>query len=410
MSNKKKTKTKAKVVKKKAKNPIWGKILAKVRFFLSCLISNDRCVEGRETKWYGPVIIAILSCLIPLAPVMTTYFSQQGSAFFTSTASYNFEMGLSAFTEKMDGTKEEYPFLISEAGELLIDGKNSDNNLKVFQDNFFSTVKTASGENKLLPYYAHAYETTVVEYVNDPSADQTASSIPTIPQYVKKTVIDMAVYYTEDEMSPAAYANSVVLKSEDPNKAAGYDEKATLYSTNFIVFGKSGFYAVKKPAGITASAASSVALSYNDPALYGKSLATLFTQDLSGNAYASSLTGSEKRAAIISSWSSVFNAGWNETRVLIGWQSTGIALAINVTMTFVAGFMVWLMTRGKNNPFRTYTFWQGQKIAYHASAAPALLSLLAFIPGLSRFGIFMYMFLLGVRIFWMSMRSLRPYK
>lgn len=409
MADKKKAKAKA-VKKKKPASPFWAKLWNQVKFFLGCLVSNDRCVEGRTTKWYGPVTIAILSCILALAPVMTTYFSRQGSSFFTGSASYNYEVGLSAFTEKMDASKEAYPFTISEEGILLVDGKDATKNMANFANGFGTTLKNAKGEDVTLDGYAYSYTKTEIEYVNDPSADQTASSIPTIPQKVEKTVIDFMVYYAPEGTSAASYATSSILTREDPNKTLGYDESAKLYQTNFIVFGKESLYAAKKPAGTASAPASSIALDYKDARLHGKSLANLFTEDLYGNAYQSKMTGAERRDAILASWGQVFEAGWNSTRVLIGWQYTGIALAINVSITFVGGLMVFLMTRGKNNPFRTYTFWQSQKIAYHASAAPAILSLFGFIPALANFSIFLYMFLLGVRIFWMSMKTLRPYQ
>ena len=104
----------------------------------------------------------------------------------------------------------------------------------------------------------------------------------------------------------------------------------------------------------------------------------------------------------------MMSKAYNSTKITNAWMNTGIFSAVFVGLALVLGLMVFLMTRGKNNPFRIYTFWESQKIAYWASFSPAVLSLLAFIPALSNYAILMYIFFYGMRVMWMSMRSLRP--
>jgi hypothetical protein len=70
------------------------------------------------------------------------------------------------------------------------------------------------------------------------------------------------------------------------------------------------------------------------------------------------------------------------------------------------GLTVFLMTRGKTNPFRIYTFWECQKIAYWAAFSPSVLALIGF--AFPAYAPLVYIFLYGMRVMWMSMRSLRP--
>ena len=73
----------------------------------------------------------------------------------------------------------------------------------------------------------------------------------------------------------------------------------------------------------------------------------------------------------------------------------------------IFGLVVFLLTRGKRNPFRVYTFWETQKIAYWAGVAPALLSLaLGFL--LTQFSLMLFIFLFGMRLMWLSMKTMRP--
>jgi len=69
--------------------------------------------------------------------------------------------------------------------------------------------------------------------------------------------------------------------------------------------------------------------------------------------------------------------------------------------------MIFILTRGKRNPFRIYTFWETQKISYWASFTPSLLALIfGFI--FTEYAVMIFVMLIGVRIMWMSMKSLKP--
>ena len=106
-------------------------------------------------------------------------------------------------------------------------------------------------------------------------------------------------------------------------------------------------------------------------------------------------------------WRQVFHDGAAYGVMINGLTWVGIVAAIFVALTFILGLTVFLMTRGKRNPFNVYTFWQSQKIAYWASFTPAVLAMiLSFI--VPSWAILFYIFLFGMRIMWMSMRSLRP--
>ncbi|MDD7715503.1 MAG: hypothetical protein PUJ84_06330, partial [Mollicutes bacterium] len=91
------------------------------------------------------------------------------------------------------------------------------------------------------------------------------------------------------------------------------------------------------------------------------------------------------------------------------WTYCGIMAAVYVGLEFLFGLVIFLMTRGKRNPFRIYTFWETQKMAYWASVSPAILSLIVGFL-LPQFAMMGFIFLFGLRIMWMSMRSLRPYE
>ena len=81
--------------------------------------------------------------------------------------------------------------------------------------------------------------------------------------------------------------------------------------------------------------------------------------------------------------------------------------AINVGIVLIMGFMVWVLTRGKNNPYRIFNVWECYKIVAWAALTPAILtSGLGFL--IKAFASTLFPLLLGVRVMWLSMKSLRP--
>ena len=106
-------------------------------------------------------------------------------------------------------------------------------------------------------------------------------------------------------------------------------------------------------------------------------------------------------------WKTLIKKFYNQTRL----RNTGIQLAlysgINVVIVLIMGFLVWVLTRGKANPYRLFTVWDSFKIAFWASFTPALLTTgLGFL--LTSFTSMLFPLLVGVRVMWLTMKSLRP--
>ena len=98
---------------------------------------------------------------------------------------------------------------------------------------------------------------------------------------------------------------------------------------------------------------------------------------------------------------------YNQTRLKAALLQLGIISAVNAGIVLIMGFMVWVLTRGKNNPYRLFTIWESFKIAFWASISPAVLTVaLGFL--IQTFAATMFPLLIGVRVMWLSMKSLRP--
>ena len=106
-------------------------------------------------------------------------------------------------------------------------------------------------------------------------------------------------------------------------------------------------------------------------------------------------------------WKILIKSFYNQTRLKAAWVTCGINAAVNAGIILIMGFMVWILTRGKNNPYRLFTIWESFKISFWCTPSPALLTLgLGFL--ISNFASTIFVLLLGVRVMWLTMKSLRP--
>ena len=83
------------------------------------------------------------------------------------------------------------------------------------------------------------------------------------------------------------------------------------------------------------------------------------------------------------------------------------SLAVFAGMSLIMGFLMWIMTRGKNNPNNYFSLWLCFKIQARLGLAPGLLT---FIIGLflTSYAQMIFVLTLGLRVMWMSMKDLRP--
>jgi maltodextrin utilization protein YvdJ len=355
---------------------------AGVKFFFGSWISNDYCVEARNKKWYYAVMIALLSTFLALLPISINYFNTKGETFFNSPL-YGYENALVDFDETVSSKNVH---LVVNNNALSITG---------WEDAF----KEDGG------VYLHKYTKTVNELPTTTTTDSNGSSITSTgdtPISVQTEVVDLAVYNLTSDGSAAATV-ATLLAAADP---AGN----STYSINAIFLTEDGFYAYKHPTSTTISVAKDVPYKWDSAKIQGKDLASLVKEDITtGTSYGVSKAEDvdSYTTATLSAWKNLFNETRNSTRISIAWQYTGIFGGVFAGLAVILGLTVFLMTRGKSNPFRVYTFWECQKIAYWASLTPAILAMILSFT-LAQYAMIYYIFLFGMRIMWMSMRSLRP--
>ena len=125
------------------------------------------------------------------------------------------------------------------------------------------------------------------------------------------------------------------------------------------------------------------------------------------NSYQKGETNQETNEKTWENWKVLIRKLNNQTRLKSAGVQLGLVSAINAGIVLIMGFMVWILTRGKNNPYRLFTVWHGFATAFWCSLTPAILTVgLGFL--IKNFASTLFPLLLGVRVMWLTMKSLRP--
>ncbi|MCQ2772899.1 MAG: hypothetical protein MJ238_06505 [Bacilli bacterium] len=368
MSNKKKIKAKKANTKKTS---AWGKIWAGAKYFLKSLFSNDQCVDARTKPWYYAVIIAVLAVIVAVIPLMSNTFSIKGGDFLNGTT-YDLTSQIVDFTADMK----------SKGVEIKIEN---------------GTANDPAGT--WLSNYGDCYKHVVKKNISYVKVDEAGENPEVVVEEV--SYVDFAVYYLPDT-ADISKSVETILKGKNP--VIGEEKVADHWTINSMFIGKDCFYMYKKYIPTGSEKEGSI------PAFSSMRGYKFDCKGINGEAsyLLSSLYGADNEETL-NNWSSYLNLAYSSTRIKTGWATTGLGLGIYAALTIILGGVVWIMTRGKNNPFRIYKFWECEKIAYWASFAPALLALiLGFF--LKNYALLLFILFFGLRIMWMSMKSLKPYQ
>jgi hypothetical protein len=364
--------------KKPIKQP--SKFWTGTKEVLKTLISNDACVDMKEKPWWSAIIVALLSVAIAVSPYSYYGWKTKGGDVLNGTT-YGVKEGLISFDEDI-AKKSALSMDVSAANKTL----------------------TVTGWETAYPQGYFDYTATFEKEVVTTTTDSSSNSTTT---YSKTTVTErrFVVYYFASEGDQFKTDYTGILNAADLNGNA-------TYAVSTLFLGTKSFYLVKNPTGATKATAA--LYGYYDGFTKDFSLKDFVKQNANGVAYG--VTADQKNAdnndayvkSSVATWSDVFTRGYASTVKTNGWIASGIAWAIDVSLIFLMGLMLFLMTRGKSNPYRIYTFWQCQKMGYWAALAPALLALIIGFSWNNSYALFFFLFLYGLRIMWMSMHSLSP--
>lgn len=339
-----------------------------LKLILKSLINNEACVEGgRHRPWWIAIIIFFLSMIISIIPVFVQTFTKSGAEFISSTT-YGYEVGAQRFIE--DASDKGLSMVVRE----LDDGTKY---LDLEQENW-NAIYTYEDH-----YGYHAYQH---KDANDK--------------------VDFEVFYVSD------FTNSVISNIASDAEVVNSETEEVSYtkrSTSFIVFGK--FELVSY--AYNGASTNSVGSVYGDYKSFEKGFNILSIENviIGEETYNhNTITAEQYKPYQEGVWKNLkqfFHDSYLYNRGQLTWRTVLLMFGINAVLTIFMGFMIWVLTRGKANPFRIYTIFECQLISAWCTLSPAILTIaLGFL--ISGFSQIMFPLLLGLRVMWLSMKTLKP--
>lgn len=334
-----------------------------LKLILASLFKNDAALNGRHQKWWVAVILFFASVVLALVPSFTAVAGTSGDDIFNKTQ-YNFDVGLLKFTESIESNGID---LVVTSGELT---NPTDNWISTYTDK----VVVNGVDNHYFSY----------KDVEDKEL--------------------FRVYYNGNISTNA---------SRDLNAhlvGLTYDvAKPETKIVSFIILGKTNFYAyIYNPN--TATNGNTYTASYGGlfiDVATGTNLRTFATQDLAGNAISRTGDYNAYRSAITESWSHLFSEGYQSVKQDLLWGTTGIYAAIYAVITLFMALIIFVLTRGKSNPYNFFKLTDSLKVASWTAFSPAVITLIIgfLFPAYAQMSFIM---LVGIRVMWMSMKTFRP--
>lgn len=329
------------------------------KLILKSFFSNNATVEGaRHRPWYFAVIIFFASMILAIVPIFVQSITKHGSDLVSKTT-YNMENSTLRFTETLKEKDVTLEVSYNEATQsnVLVEKGTWDN---AFKEDVYSF------NDAKYCYYTHKNE---------------------------EGIDDFWAFWFQSKSSDflSDFVKDIETKQKDAEKAVPSllimtDKQIIFYICN-----------VQKSTVI-----GSIAGDYKSSTVGFK-----LTDLLSDIAYTNAEEYAEYRAETWENWKVFYDEIYNNNRLNTTLATTLILLGIDVVIVFFMGLMVFILTRGKNNPFRIYTFWESIKVGMWAANMPALLTCgLGFL--LTNFVQVLFALLVGVRVMWLTMKTLGP--
>ena len=332
------------------------------------LISNDRALAAAKTAplWLT-IIMFFLGVLLPLIPITTYYSSQSGSSIVKNN-SYGLKKTVANFALEM----------YKDDQSMIIDDKK----LLTFAD--------TEGEK--------------------------------IYQYTNKltNLIELQVYKSSlsTKQSKNAYLKELAEFKETVTEANAEEKKDATYSSpSFMVFFKDAYFLrVVKPG--TNTAVAELAGDYKtfkaNTDLY-KSFIEIKDKTIAKPADSAAIenmlaTDSAIEDGVFKNFKTFLNKAYETGKNKNILNGTLIFAGIYLGLSLLMALMIWLMTRGKNNPFNYMSLLTTFKIESWISIAPALIGLILGLVLPVQFSIKMMFFIapLGFRVMFLLTKQLRP--
>lgn len=339
-----------------------------LKLIFQSLFSNAPIMEAKNQPWYIALIIFVVSILLATFPTYTQINNREGSNFLSGNT-YSIENALVLFSETLE--EENVDLVVTNRDEADVTIAELDN-----QGTAWESVFT-----------------------------QTLAAHPTFPffQYTVNNQVRLRVFYqneNSDEFT-GTFANALLaLPIGDDNIGS------------FLLLGNAAVYMyVYNPAALNANTATGEGFTTAFSGTYdaipvGTNLGNFVLTDVDGNTINTSDLVLYTRV-VFDNWLNFFDQSFAYSKSVLLLAQTGLTFVVNAIMALLMSLVIFIMTRGKNNPNKHFKFSDTMKIGAWALLSPALVTIIAgaLFP---EFAGTAFVLFVGLRLMWLSSRYLRP--
>ena len=331
------------------------------------LVSNASAMRGAKA---GPLWLTILffffAILLPIIPIFASQVTTNGSTFL-NTYSYNLDRTMTSVAMELKNDRH---------AEFAI---GDDHLLRITED------------GNAIDFANYGSENIYASYISNKGTDH--------QQY------ELVVYLStaETDKQKESFLNTVKDITYPWNSIVRAEGADAYYHPNTIVLFKDGIYvAIYADKGTNVIANSFLGdfktMSANNACLE----ALLKVDGVAQNMYDDHYT-----VGVYNNFKKFLDKSYETLKI----KNTGLTCLIYFGIFFGASLLMallmFLLTRGKNNPNNYFSFWLCLKIQARLSFCPGLLTMIIGFFLTSQIPLIMIM-LLGLRVMWISMKELRP--
>ena len=349
-----------------------------VKNLFASLIKNDSAIDGAKTApWWIAVILFVIGTFLPIIPIMVNNSKTYGAQYISSNI-YGYEQGLATTAIELKG--KGYSFKVE--------------------------------GNSLIARYNDEVLTNTSEEVDGVSKDETPlATYETVRGETKQYAFQ--IYYSDRPYSKGTKSISKLIKTIESKKyvlnweelydADVHGKKASTYIPSYLILFKEGFYSkIYKTNTPTAAAATYTGYDWKN-----SKFEELLTNILTVEGIEQNVANINYVNGVLDNFKVVANDAYKNQKNYTFWFQSGLYYGIYLALGVFMGLMLWVLTRGKNNPNRNLTFWIGVKISWWIDLTPGILAMILGFVWSAAAGL-AYIVLIGLRTMWLSMRSLNP--
>ena len=342
-----------------------------IRDGFGSLVSNAAAMRGAKN---GPlwltIIMFVLAILLPVIPLFVAQLNIKGSSFL-NTYSYGMERYVTSLAMDLKNNPDRLAeFKIDENHLLSITEKGNNVNFADY-----------GSSNPYATYFdTNTKQYNLIVYLSDAKTNK------------EKTAVNKAI-------TEIKYTTGTITVSQ---------EKENVYHPNYMILFPNGVYVCIYGANNTTAITSSYNGDFNTIEANNDCLGTLLkvtTKD--GSVIAQSITNDDYVNGVYTNFKKFLDKSYDTLKVKNTWATIGIYTGIFFGLNVLMGLLMWLLTRGKNNPNNYLNPWMTTKIQGRLGLAPALIAMIAGFFLVNQTALF-YIITIGLRVMWISMKELRP--